>query len=335
MVYIYRKRIGNKDYYYLRASVRQNNKTLTKDIAYLGSDASKIKSKLSKLPKKYSGEIRQAYKTINRFIEANHFLEKAKSLKPKTNPYLDKINLERIESCRLHWKKVFQKSDKLTKEESMKQFIIEFAFNTTSIEGNTITLKQAQNLLLENLTPKNKTLREIYDLQNTERVFLKLSLASNKKISHEFICRIHDDLLENIDSRKGYRQENVRIFRANFKSTPAPYVKTDMDILLKWYVRNETKLHPLVLGTLFHHKFEKIHPFMDGNGRTGRMLFNYLLFSKGYPPIIIRKKNRIRYLQVLNKADNCPITEINISDYQSLLAFNTEEFYDGYWSIFL
>ncbi len=335
MVYIYKKTIGNKAYYYLRASVRKNGKIAIKDIAYLGSDISDIKAKLANVPKEYTNEIRKTYRTINRFIEVNKFLEDVKSLKLKKDDYLKKDSLAQVEACKQHWNKVFMRLDELTKEEALKAFIIEFAFNTASIEGNTITLKQAHDLLVEKLTPKNKTLREIYDLQNTEKVFQEIFHKKPETISHEFICEIHDALLENIDARKGYRTEDVRVFRSRFKSTPAAFVKTDMELLVKWYRDNVKKMNPFVLATVFHHKFEKIHPFMDGNGRTGRMLMNYILLKHDYAPLIIRKKNRARYLEQLHKADKAALTEHSPEDYKHIIEFNAKELSDTYWNVFL
>lgn len=333
MVYIYRKRIGERDYYYLRASTKKDGRLITKDIAYLGNDLSKINEKLDSLSS-YQKEIRKAYKTIRSFIETNRYIENVKSLKIKSDQFLTKEHLYDIEACRFHWRQKFQKMDELTKSEILKRFIIEFAFNTTSIEGNTITLKQAQSLLMENLTPKNKTLREIYDLQNTEKVFLKLYDNLKQGLNHKLICEVHDYLLENIDKRKGYRTEDVRVFKMNFKSTPAKYVKVDMKLLLEWYKQNKNKLHPLVLATMFHHKFEKIHPFMDGNGRTGRMLMNFILLKNNYPPIIIRKKNRTEYLNKLNKADECDLNKTEKKYYQDLIEFTSSEM-KTYWNIFL
>lgn len=334
MVYIYRKTIGNKDYYYLRASIKKGGKAITKDIAYLGDNLEKINKELDSLSS-YQKEIRKAYKNINNFIQTNQYLEKVKSLKIKSDLFLSKEYLYNIEACKLHWQKEFLKLNDLTQKEILKQFIIEFAFNTTSIEGNTITLKQAQNLLMENLTPKNKTLREIHDLQNTERVFQNIYEHLNQELDNDLICKVHDSLLENIDNRKGYRTEDVRVFKMNFKSTPAKYVKADIEILLKWYEENKQKLHPFVLATIFHHKFEKIHPFMDGNGRTGRMLMNFILLKHNYPPIIIRKKNRTEYLNKLNKADECDLNETEKKYYEGLIEFTSFEMKDNYWNIFL
>jgi Fic family protein len=331
MVYIYRKIIAGKPYYYLRASERKGKKMIVKDIAYLGNSIEEARKSLEK--KEYKEKIRKTYKTIHNFIESNHWLEKAQKLKLKKDIFLAG-KLEEIEACKLHYNSVFKKSDETTKREILKNFVIEFAFNTTSIEGNTINLEQARNLLEEGLTPKNKTLREIYDLQNTEKVFFEL-INLKEEISHELIIKIHDNLMENIDARKGYRRTDMRVLRSNFDATPAPYIKTDMDLLLKLYNENKTKLHPLTLAVIFHHKFEKIHPFMDGNGRTGRMLLNYILLKNNYPLLIVHKKTRTDYLEVLRKADKSGLNKTEQEDYFTLVQFVSDELINGYWGIFL
>ncbi len=332
MVYIYKKVIGNKTYYYLRASEKKGKRRVTKDLTYLGDSIEKVRKALDNLPK-YKDKIRKAYRTINLFLESNYYLEKIKKLKLKKDEFLDKKLIE-IEACKFHYNKKFQKLDPLTKQEFFKNFIIDFAFNTTSIEGNTITLKQARNLLEEGFTPKNKTLREIYDLQNTQKVFLKL-LKTRREITPDLIIEIQKRVLENIDKRIGYRTKNVRVVRARFKSSPAQYVKSDMNLLLKWYNEQKEKLHPLVLAILFHHKLEKIHPFMDGNGRVGRMLLNYILLRDNYPPLIIRNKFRSTYLDVLSEADKSNLPNTEKKHYLELVQFASDEMITSYWNNFL
>lgn len=337
MVYIYKKPVGNKMYYYLRASERKNGKIIIKDIAYLGSSLEEAKKNLEKLPR-HSEKIRKAYRTIHNFLESNHYLQKAKNMKLKKDEWLGEKTLE-IEACKIHYLHEFQKQPLLTKREIYKNFIIEFAYNTASIEGNTIKLEEARKLLDAGLTPKNRTLREIYDLQNTEKVFLNLLQNKENKekqeLSHNFIIDIHKDLMENIDARIGYRTSDVRVIKANFKATPAPYVKTDINLLLKWYEQNIKHLHPLVLAAIFHHKFEKIHPFMDGNGRVGRIVLNFILLQNNYPPLIVHKKKRDTYLQVLRIADRSELTKVKKEHYQRLIDFMVEEMTENYWNVFL
>ena len=331
MVYIYKKTIGNKEYYYLRASKMEKGRMITKDIAYLGSTLEEVKKSLNKIPK---AQIRVAYKKINKFLESNKYLKEAQKLKIKQTLFLDKSLLEEIEACQLHWQKIFKKLDKKTQEDYFKGFIIDFAFNTTSIEGNTITLKEASMLLTEQRTPKNRTLREIYDIQNTESVFMKL-LEEKKGLTHEFIIQMHKELMANTDFRHGYRTSDVHVMHSRFEASPAPYVSTDMDILINWYNENKNKLHPFILACIFHHKFEKIHPFFDGNGRTGRMLMNFILLNANYPPIIIRKRNRAEYLETLSRADGAGLKDIPAKSYKPLIEFSANEYTDNYWDVFL
>lgn len=327
MAYIYRKIINGNPYYYLRISKRVKGKIIVKDVAYLGNNISKINQS------KYKNEIRNSYRNIKKYIQEEHYIKKIKSKKIKISDYFDLRDLEEIEAIKLHYNNKFLKFDEKTKTEVYKHFLIDFAFNTTSIEGNTISLNEANKLLKENITPKDKTLREVYDIKNTEKVFFNL-INSKKNIGHNLIIDIHDNLLDNIDDRNGYRIHDIRVFKASFKSTPFPYIKSDIDILLKNF-KFKKNINPFALCSIFHHKFEKIHPFYDGNGRTGRILMNSLLINDGYPPVIITKKNRSIYLDTLSIADNSDILNFEVKNYKKLVEFAVEEMTAIYWDIFL
>ncbi len=238
-----------------------------------------------------------------------------------------------IEACKLHYAKEFNKLDSLTKKQIMDNFITDFTYNTTSIEGNTIELHEVQNFFEEGITPKGKTLREIYDLQNTKRVFENLNLT--KTLDNDFIVKIHDELIKNIDTRTGYRTKDVRIKGSHFESSPWQYISADLNELFKWYNQEKNKLHPVVLAVIFHHKFEKIHPFFDGNGRTGRMVLNFILMKHSYPPAIIRKKYRSLYLDALAEADEKNLFTKETKHYKKLIQFCTEEYTENYWNNFL
>ncbi|MDO8648097.1 MAG: Fic family protein [Candidatus Diapherotrites archaeon] len=330
MVYVYKKMIAGKPYYYLRASSISKGKSVVKDIAYLGNSIENAKKEIERLPQ-FKDKIEKSYRKIRLFLESNHYLEGAQKAKLKHDDFL-KENQAIVEACALHYNKAFKKLDALTQKEILDNFIVEYAFNTTAIEGNTIGLKEARGLLEEGLTPKDKTLREIHDLQNTKRVFESLDLK--RQLSRELIKEIHAGLLENIDSRNEYRIRDIMVTKSRFKPSPYYKVREDMDFLLEWFDKNK-KLHPFVLAVIFHHKFEKIHPFMDGNGRTGRMLMNFILLKNNYPPEILQKKHRSEYLEILNEADKAFITEAKPEHYAGLIAFATAELNETYWNNFL
>jgi len=328
MAYIYKKIVGGKPYYYLRISKRVKGKLIVKDVAYLGSSLAEVEKKLNSLDK-YQKEIRKSYRNIKKFIQSNHYLDLIRKKKLKKNEYIEKGLHEEIEAIKLHFNNHFLKLDSKTKEEAYKNFLIDFAFNTTSIEGNTITLKEAERLLQEDILPKNRTLREVYDLQNTEKVFFWL-MKTKPKFDESLIIAVHDRLMENIDKRKGYRTHDIKVFKSRFEATPAKFVKTDMKLLMRLF-KKHSKMHPLVLAGIFHHKLEKIHPFADGNGRTGRMLMNYYLVKKGHPPMIVSKKKRSKYLEILSKADKAELTKIEAKHYKPLIKYFSEELIESYW----
>jgi Fic family protein len=335
MVYIHVKKVRGKKYYTLRMSVRKNNKIITKDLCSLGDDITKIN--LDKLEKKYKDKIRKSHRTLKNFLEKNIYLEKAEKKKLKKEEYLSKEQQLEIHAVLLHYKNKFLKLDKLTQEEIFDNFILNFSVNTTSIEGNTINLKEASELFSKEKIPKNKTLREVYDLKNTKKTILFLK-NERPKVDETLIIKIHDMLLENIDDRRGFRNHDIRIFGQPFKPSPARYIKSDIKTLLDWYNKNKSKLNPLVLATLFHHKFENIHPFSDGNGRTGRVLMNHILDLTEYPPTIITKRFRDDYLSSMNSADkalNKGLLNTDIENYNKLIDFSVSEFISSYWDIFL
>lgn len=333
MAYIYRKVVGGKPYYYLRISKRVNGRVLAKDIAYLGNDISKVQENLAKVDPKYSKAIRDGYRNIRRFIDSTYYQERARALKLKGDDYLKRDLLESVEAIKIHYKEKFLKEDSATKLNTFKNFLVEFAYNTTAMEGNTITLEEANKLLRDDLTPKERSPREIFDLQNTKKVFFEL-LETKSPFGEQLLIEVHDELVKNIDERRGYRCHDIRVFKSRFDSSPAKYVKSDMGILLKWAKENEGKFHPIVFASIFHQKFEKIHPFADGNGRTGRVILNYMLMKEGFPPLIVQKNNRADYLKNLSKADKSDLTGVEPKHYNSLANYFAKELVGSYWNNF-
>ena len=336
MAYIHVKKVGDKKYYTLRVSYRdKTGKVITKDLENLGNDLSKIR--LDALEKKYRREIRQSYKIIKKLMESNYYLEKAKKRKLKKGKFFSLEQSLEIESIKIHFETKFSKLNYLTKQEIYNLFLIKFAVSSTGIEGNTINLAQANKLLSENILPKDKTLREVYDLLNTKKVFFDL-LERKPSLTAETIIQVHDDLLQNIDARSGYRTHDIHIVGQPFKPSPGRYVKADMGLLLRWYNEHKKKIPPLALAIFFHHKFENIHPFSDGNGRTGRMLLNLILLQSHHPPLIIPKTLREKYLQVMSSADKVlqkSLLNQDLKFYQPLFQFVFTEFTKTYWNTFL
>lgn len=202
-------------------------------------------------------------------------------------------------------KKEFSKEPNENYINRYESFCSLFACDSTGIEGNTLTLDETSFLLFEGIVPKEKSLREIYEVLNHKKAF-DFILNYKGDLNREFILRLHElvvanTLRQDLISQIGrYRHVQVFIGRA---IPPKPQdVPNRMASLLRWYSTNKRKTHPLVLAAHFHAEFEKIHPFVDGNGRVGRLLMNFILHKNKYPMINIPKKNKFRYYEVLQEA---------------------------------
>ena len=185
------------------------------------------------------------------------------------------------------------------------KLIVEWTYNTNAIEGNTLTLSETK-VVLEGITIGGKSMVEHLEAINHREAILYVEdLISNKEPLSEWNIRnIHALILKEIDNFNAgrYRSENVVISGAQH-IPPKHYEIGDLMQKLIVEYQNEWKaFHPVVRAALVHGEFVKIHPFIDGNGRTARLLLNFELMKNGFPPIIIKNVARARYYDVLDLA---------------------------------
>lgn len=186
-----------------------------------------------------------------------------------------------------------------------EHLLLEWTYNSNAIEGNTLTLIETK-VVLEGITVGGKTLREHLEVINHRDAILLVEeiVAKNEPLTEWQIKNIHALVLKGInDTYAGnYRDQQVIIAGAKH-IPPEPFlIKEKMENLIKWYDGDGKKLHPIERAALLHIIFVGIHPFIDGNGRTSRLLLNLELMKNGYPPLIIRNENRIKYYNALDKA---------------------------------
>lgn len=184
---------------------------------------------------------------------------------------------------------------------------VEWTYNSNSIEGNTLSLRETQMVLQDGITIKGKSLREHFEAKNHERAInLLYKLVDDQKIIsiHE-VLSLHGLVLNSIEEEFAGRLRNggVRISGANFVPPNALKVSGLLDDLFIFVETNPLNLNIIELATVFHHRFVWIHPFFDGNGRTVRLAMNLLLMKQGFPPAIILTNDRIKYYTALNDAN--------------------------------
>ncbi len=186
-------------------------------------------------------------------------------------------------------------------------FLIEWTYNSNSIEGNTLSLRETQMVLQEGITIKGKSLREHFEAKNHETAIHKLYQLVHKDyvLNAKDILELHGLVLRSIeDDYAGcLRNAAVRISGANFVPPNSRKVSEYLDGLVDYINKNPQGLNPIELATVFHHKFVWIHPFFDGNGRTVRLAMNLLLMRFGFPPAIILTNDRAKYYSALNQAN--------------------------------
>ncbi|KPK32449.1 MAG: cell filamentation protein Fic [Chlamydiae bacterium SM23_39] len=185
-------------------------------------------------------------------------------------------------------------------------FSIELTYSSNAIEGNTLTRQETALIIEKGITVGGKSIKEHLEAINHVKAFnwiKDLIKKKHKTITEKDILNIHALILEGIDNLNAgsYRKVKVRI-AGSLVVLPNPLkVPNLMEKFIKW-LQNNKNLHPVELAAEAHYRLVTIHPFVDGNGRTARLLMNLILMMHGYPPAIIRKKDRLNYINFLEKA---------------------------------
>ncbi len=259
---VFKRKKGNKLYFYLQYSFRRKNKVITKEI-YLGK----------KIPKNIE-EIK---------------LNLVKEYKKEIYQKLDKI--------KYNFQNEWHKIPDSVKQKELEELAIAFTYNTNAIEGSTITLEETREIIKEKIAP-NKSLNDIKEIESHAKVFLDI-LKQNKKITNNLLLEWHNEIFKETKKEISgkYRDYLVRV--GSYLAPDWQDIKRLMSEFIKFL--KTSKIHSVELAARAHYKFEKIHPFGDGNGRIGRLIINHTLWNSGYPMIIIEYKKRISYYKTFKK----------------------------------
>jgi Fic family protein len=228
-------------------------------------------------------------------------------------------------------KRVFAKKEQLDAHRPLPQVVVnrlqenlalEWTYNSNAIEGNTLSLNETISVLETGITIGGKSLNEHFEVINHDKAihYLQGLVAKQEPIRSIDLLKIHELVMANIDLHFAGRIRNgiVRIAGANF-TPPSPAKVPDLlDELIEFVVTNPEGLSAPVMATIFHHQFVHIHPFFDGNGRTGRLAMNMLLMQAGFPPAIILKLDRSKYYSALNLANKGSYEKLCIMVLQGL-----------------
>jgi Fic family protein len=183
-------------------------------------------------------------------------------------------------------------------------FIVRFTYNTNAIEGNRLSLRETSMILTENVIPAGTTPNDYNEALNSKICFDFINEYSGE-FNQKFLLQVHKLLTQNTDCRiKGaYRDEKIIITGSEWIPPPPEKTRDFMEKTFQWYYINRKKMHPIELGAILHNKLVRIHPFTDGNGRTARLIANWILLKNHFPMFIIDLRDKINYYKAIEKGD--------------------------------
>jgi len=211
-----------------------------------------------------------------------------------------------------------------------EDMVLRWTYNSNAIEGNTLTLKETK-VVLEGITIGGKTMREHFEaINHRDAIYFVEELAQKgESLSEWQIKSIHQSILKGIDDRNAgiYRSINVIISGADHIPPDFKQVASEMGQFIKWHGEDAKKLHPVERAARVHAEFVKIHPFVDGNGRTARLLMNLELIKDGFPPAVLSVGKRLEYYESLDTAHKTG----DYDPFLSLISEIVEEGFGPYW----
>ena len=260
---ILKRKKGAKEYYYLQHSFRKVGKVISKE-KYLGFE----------IPKNIE-EIKNNFR---------------KELAQDLNKKLEDIK----KNFQLGWKRIPESARK----KELEEISIAFTYNTNAIEGSTITLEEAREIIRDKISP-NKPLKEVRETEAHSEVFMKI-LSKKEEITNALLLEWHEEIfgITKSDIAGKFRDYLVRV--GSYLAPNWQEVKKMMNELID-FIKNNKQMNSVELAARAHYKFEKIHPFGDGNGRIGRLLMNQILWHGKYPMLIIEYRKRKSYYRALQK----------------------------------
>jgi Fic family protein len=277
MSFIETQRHGNHDYYYLVKNVRTNATTVKKHRIFLGR------------------EIPPPEELRMHLIE----LEKQSTPRLKTN-WLQRDMIEKLDGIRATLITVYRKPT----EAAPKDFLVRYTYNTNAIEGNRLTLRQTALLLSDRVSPAGARTDDVIEALNAADAW-DLVQKYTGHFSIRFLRKVQYEVTKNTSCRiqGDFRDGEVRISGSSHIPPNASEIPRLLDTLVTEIGTKGKAIHPVELAAYVHNRLVNIHPFTDGNGRTARLIMNWMLIRTKFPPVIVEVAKRESYYNKLEKGD--------------------------------
>jgi Fic family protein len=218
--------------------------------------------------------------------------------------YLEQSDGEVLEDIKGAFAVWFDRLDVDSREKYSTDFLVRFTYNSNAIEGNRLSLRQTAMVLTEGIFPSGTEHNDVLEALNSKDAFNYL-LRYKCGLNRTMVLMLHTELMKNTKCRTigHFRSSNVGIYGSDWQPPIAEKVPELMRGLFVWFNNNKKRLHPVELGALAHLRIAQVHPFVDGNGRTARLILNWVLHVNGYPMFVITAKEKQGYYAALELAD--------------------------------
>lgn len=220
--------------------------------------------------------------------------------------FLTGEDVKKIEEKKEHYKNELTKMSLTEKKKKLQEFIIRFTYDSSRLSGVDVTLRQTSLILREGFIPKDfKSLKTARELENHEKGMITITNYKGK-FDVRFIKKLHTILLSDVDDPiagklRNELKRNVKIAGTSYVPPKWENLTRDIENFFRWYKSENRKLHPVELASLIHLKIISLQPFVDGNSRLSRLLMNWVLWKRGYPPVDIPIEDIEKYYDALDK----------------------------------
>src|SRR3989338_6434218 len=284
MAYLTKQRKGENIYYYLVENISLGGGRRKQLREYIGNKTPS-ETKLQVLMAKFEEKV------------------EAEKIKLHGHHYLTSEEIKEIDEINKEFWQRYKKQNNTVQEQFDQNFVMAFVYNTNSIEGSTLSPKEVE-LLLGGDIAQNKPFDDVLEAKAAQKS-LEFIKHAKEELSGELLLKIHGMYFRSTkpDIAGIYKTHQNRVTGSSFETTPPAFVLTDMKNYFREYSKLEKELHPLELAAWAHWKLVKIHPFQDGNGRTARIIMNYVLHKNGYAMIDIKTREKQSYFKTLEKCN--------------------------------
>ena len=269
MVTVKKRRVGKKEYFYLKHSVRTAQGIETRE-KYLGP---RLPANIDEAKRDFLAEIYQ---------ERWHPL---------------------LEAIRSNYAKELRTIPRSAREKNARFFAVKFTYDTNRIEGSSLTYRETADLLERGLSPRSRPVADVKEAEAHDRV-LREVLEYKQDLSLQIILYWHKQLFAETKPAIAGKVRSHQVWISGSRFTPPTPVEVWLLIreFFRWYDRVKTSLHPVELAAAVHLRFVTVHPFTDGNGRVSRLLMNFVLKKHGYPLLDIPYGDRRGYYNALERS---------------------------------